>query len=537
MDVLHSAGLLNLALSLTYIQGIVVGVLGFIVALGLAIFIHELGHFLAAKLFKVPVERFVIGFDKEAMGFLPRCIWERKIGETTYGLSLIPLGGYVKMSGVVHPDIERYLEGEPTKEEEKKAAREGEEPPHHVGMISSQYEIPGVETSAEDPSGDDKSLTGQAMGDMAALYKKPFWQKVIIYGAGVFMNMVLAVFIMGFLFSIGFFESAPYKARIAWIAGDSPFADTILEPGDHIIAVNGTAVETEADVMNAINAAAGGKVLGEDIEELPLEFSLARKDNLNETYTFDLTLTDDEELNASFFDVFFRRDAYIDFVLPNTPADKADLKEGDTIVAINGEPIEDWSHFRHVVSGSPNEALEIDVERNGEIVTVTLVPWEDADQPGVGQVGVIVGNLNKVRVAEAIPTAFAKAPGRVYTTTVNYVKRLGQLGGKLSKGNVKAVSRELGGPVGIGQIAYQMAQKGFADWLRFVIMLNVALAVMNILPFPVLDGGHIVFAAFEAVFRRPVPAQILVPILNGAVIMILILFVLVTFNDVRKLFF
>src|SRR5690606_7821306 len=90
---------LTLALSFDMMTGFIIGALGFIVSFGLAVFIHELGHFLAAKAFKVPVERFVIGFDKEAMPFLPGCIWERKIGETVYGLSLVPLGGYVKMSG------------------------------------------------------------------------------------------------------------------------------------------------------------------------------------------------------------------------------------------------------------------------------------------------------------------------------------------------------------------------------------------------------------------------------------------------------
>ena len=165
---------LSLAISGGAVFQTLVGILGFLVAFGLAVFIHELGHFLAAKAFKVPVERFVIGFDKEAMGFLPRCIWEKKIGETVYGLSLVPLGGYVKMSGVVHPDIEKYLDGN----EGGGAAPEG--------VPADSIRADGVA-----PGPDPKSLEGQVIQDMAALYKKPFWQKAIIYSAGVIMNLLL----------------------------------------------------------------------------------------------------------------------------------------------------------------------------------------------------------------------------------------------------------------------------------------------------------------------------------------------------------
>ena len=169
-----------LGVSVADVQAIAIGVFGFIGALGLAVFVHELGHFLAAKLFKVPVERFVIGFDKEAMGFLPRCIWERKIGETTYGLSLIPLGGYVKMVGTVHPEIEKYLEGE---DEKSKAKPTGDNDPALAGeSISAGFER--VRASGQKKN-ETPSLQEQALTDIAALYKKPYWQKVKIGRAHV----------------------------------------------------------------------------------------------------------------------------------------------------------------------------------------------------------------------------------------------------------------------------------------------------------------------------------------------------------------
>ena len=510
---------LSLETILEYTGNAAIGILGIIVAFGLAIFIHELGHFLAAKAFKVPVERFVIGFDKEAIGIFPRCIWEKKWGETVYGLSLIPLGGYVKMSGVLSPELEAYLEGEEEKPEEK------------------------IE-EIEEQKAEKASLQGQALEDMAALYQKPFWQKVIIYSAGVAMNMVLAVLAMGVLYAKGFDESAPYPARVGWISADSPFAGTALQPGDYIVAIEGTPVKNEVEVDQALSEIAGGKKLGEDLERLDATITLERENasaGEDSTYTYDLTLTDDPELQQAFGTVFFRRDAYIDFVYPDSPADDAGFERGDEVISINGEDVEDWSHFTHIIRQSANEELNVVVKReeDGENARkeLAVTPWEDADDPDVGQVGVVVGNPNKTFRQEGVVQAFGNAPERVYTTTSNYLSRLGALFGKLTEGNVTAVSRELGGPVGIGRIAYKMAQSGLSDWINFLIMLNVALAVMNILPIPVLDGGHIVFAIYEALFRQPVPARILVPILNSAVVFILILVVLITFNDFRKIIF
>ncbi len=520
-----------LGLDLGFIRDVLIGTAGFIVALGLAIFIHELGHFLAAKLFKVPVERFVIGFDKEAIGVFPRCIWERKIGETTYGLSLVPLGGYVKMSGIVHPEIEKYLEGE--EEQKKKAPADQEEnvpdAPRHPDTISSKFQSPEQR----------RSLQAQAMEDMGALYKKPFWQKLIIYGAGVFMNLVLAAFAVAFLYARGFEQSAPHPAEVAWIPPDSAYANTELAPGDRILTLNGTPVEHTGEMNEALEASAQEAGFGTDTDSLTVVFELERTGDAeaaDRQYTFETAFTTNGEQQADFVDTFFRSAPYVEMAIPNTPSTRAGIKQGDFILEVNGEQIVDWRHFRHIVTASPNETLETVVRRGEERILLELTPWEHADYPGVGQVGIVAGNPEKIRTVEPLFTALVRAPDRIYSTTTNYVRQLGAIGGKLVEGNVTAVRRELGGPVGIAQIAYRMALMGFEQWLQFLIILNVALAVMNILPFPVLDGGHIVFAFYEAVFRRPVPPKILVPILNGAVILILLLFVLITFNDVLKLF-
>jgi regulator of sigma E protease len=524
MNPVSLIGVTLLGVDFGFFGDVVIGILGFVAAFGLAVFIHELGHFLGAKIFGVPVERFVIGMDREAMGFLPRCIWERKIGETTYGISLVPFGGYVKMAGTVHPDIEKYLDGD------GKDAK-----PAPVDSKDARPDGPPRPTAAKATP----SLQEQAMGDMAALYRKPFWQKVIIYGAGVFMNMVLATAVMTFLLAKGTEESAPYPARVAWIAPDSTFASTALRAGDWIVGVNGAQVADTDELSTEISSLLKGKTLAE-LGSLSFNLDLQRRNedgSVAEAYQYPVTLKDGDEPGIrDFYRVFYVMEPYIDFVNPNTPASKAGLRHGDVVASINGERVADWTHFRYLIEGSANKELDVVVVRKGAEVKVKLTPWEDAERPGVGQVGVVPGNAKKIINRLPLGEALLVAPVRVYDYAVNYVMRLGQLGKRATEGNVTAVRRELGGPVGIAQVAYKMAQKGFDDWLKFLIILNVALAVMNILPFPVLDGGHICFAAYEGIFRKPVPPQVLVPLLNGAVVVILIFFVLVTFNDVLKIF-
>lgn len=485
--------LFHIALTAGDLQLYLIGFLGFVVAFGLAVFVHELGHFLAAKAFGVPVERFVIGFDKDAIAALPRCIIEKKVGETVYGISLVPLGGYVKMSGTIHPEIERYLDG----------------------------------VEAPDPA----SLSGQAVGDINALYKRPFYQKFIIYGAGVVMNIILAMIVVAFMNWRGTMVDLPLPAKIAFIAPDSAYAATPLKPGDLITAVNGKAV-ADSDVLFTELAAL--QPAEKDAKPAPAKLTLKRADGTEYTHT--VTLPDTDEQATDFNTVFSYNPAYVDFVVPNQPADKAGIAQGDTVVSINGEPVIDWAHLVWWIRKSSGVELNLEIRRGDQTIKTTMKPWESSDAKGIGQVGILRGNPEKRLEALPLGAAIADAPHRVMILTINYANALKGLGGKLLGGNVKAVQRELGGPVGIAQLAYRHARQGLNDWLRFLVLLNIALAVMNSLPIPILDGGHICFAIYEAIFRRPVPPKILVPVLNGALVFLLVFLVFVTFNDLFKIF-
>lgn len=482
----------------------IIGALGFIVAFGLAVFIHELGHFLAAKAFKVPVKRFVIGFDKEAMGFMPRCIWERKIGETVYGLSIVPLGGYVMMSGSVHPDLEAFFD-------ENSPAPKGEQ---------------SEEKKTE-------SLVDQALGDQEALYKKPFWQKTIIFAAGVVMNILLAMGIIAFMSWNGVTQDAPLPAVVGWQNPNSPFVAAGFQQGDQIVAINGTAISTDSDFYTEL-----GKIIPiekpktSEPQPLPLTYTLKRGEE-----TLQIPLELDLEKQSQDLAMLISMPAYVDYVMVNQAANKAGIREGDLFVAIDGEQIDDRNEAMTILRASNGKELTVELKNKaGELRTVKMTPRENVDQKGQGIIGVVFGNSEKITERKPIGEALLSAPLQTYRQVARYVDNLRGLGVKLLHGEIKSVRENLGGPVAITQLAGYHANLGLERFLGFLIALNVALAVMNILPIPLLDGGHIVLAAYEGLFGKPVPAKVLVPILNGAIYLLLGFVLLVSLSDVLKLF-
>ncbi len=518
----------------TKVGSFLIGLLGFIAAFGVAVFIHELGHFLAAKLFKVQVDRFVIGFDREALPFMPRCIWEKRIGETTYGLSIVPLGGYVKMEGVVHPDIEKYLE-----ESEK-----NKQPPETDTATNGEETETANETdTAEESRLRKDTLAGQAVLDQAALYKKPFWQKTIIYGAGVTMNLVLAMGIVAIIGIRGDLVNPPYPAEVGWLKSDSLLATEYgIQSGDRITAVDGSAVETDEDYQEALYEPVPRNV--------PLGFLTALA-SPPEGYIRDVAITfsrDGEEFERSFdIDVNnpSERDvelititsmpASVGYVQQFKPAHRAGLKEGDLIEAIGGEPIDDWKEMLHIVRNSPNTALDFTIRRGDEIKEYIITPEENAKRPETGLIGIQQRDPNPVREHVGLGEAVTTSPMIVVNYTIRYAQNLGNIFGRLFRGHFKEVREDLGGPAAIAGMAGYHANLGLDRFLQFMLMLNIALAVMNILPLPILDGGHIVLAAWEGLFGKPMSPRILVPVLNGAVVVLLGFVVLITVSDVLKM--
>src|SRR5690606_27457340 len=166
--------------------------------------------------------------------------------------------------------------------------------------------------------------------------------------------------------------------------------------------------------------------------------------------------------------------------------------------------------------------------------TLHITPHVSEYDKSQGQIGVQGGSPETVLVKMPLGEAVVRAPEMVWNSITRYLQQLGTLGKRLAHGEIQMVRRQLGGPVAIARMASYTANINLEYYIGFLIMFNIALAVINILPIPILDGGHIVLAAYEAVFRRPVPPKVLIPVLNGAFVVLITLFILITFSDLSK---
>jgi membrane-associated protease RseP (regulator of RpoE activity) len=376
-----------------------VGVLVIVVGLALSIGLHELGHFLPAKKFGVKVTEFFIGFGKR--------LWSRTKGETEYGIKLIPLGGYVRMTGM-YPDQQKLEAGR---------AKKGE---------------PEIEVIVDETD------------DARSFYRLKTWQKLTVMFGGPFMNLVLA-FVFYAILLVGF--GAPQIT---------------------------TAV---ASVNQCLISASEGRA--ECTPEDPL-----------------------------------------------APGAAAGIEPGDVIVGINGEPITDWTQIQTAFVSSPGVPLKVEVERSGELKTLTITPAlteryvfaENGDvektadgEPvteTVGMVGISPGTEN---VSQPITAVFV-AVGDNIVQVVNLILNLPQRMVDIANAAFGSEERDVNGPisvVGVGRVAGEIASSDTIPvvsraqaMIGILASLNVALFVFNLIPLMPLDGGHMIAAIYEAIRRR-----------------------------------
>ena len=544
------------------------GIVAIIFTFSVAIFVHELGHFLFAKFFRVGVETFSIGFGRK--------IWKRKWGETEYAISILPFGGYVKLSGMHSKEMEAYLA-------EDDDAKDGETPsaealpptgePISTGMTDTAGVIPRRESMSE-----------SVVEEMSALRAKPWPQKFLIFSAGCINNFLTAVLVYFMLAWVGHYRAAAPPALIDRLSDLPPGMEVPLKGGDKVLAINGMAVRDYGDMLDKFEAAATTSPLvavtvergGAQVPiELPAHLDPAltaqpdvkivkvgdadvkdRKDlyravgkllDENTTYVVvtvaDLsgqTSTREAAPIAALGTLWLAAAAephlipYVALPLPNLPADKAGMMMYDTVTAVDGQPVKTVGVATDLIRNAAGRTIPITVMRSdkksGEKeVTLQVGVRDDPEHPGRGQIGVSWGTppteLYKLAAVPAARAAVVKASRLV----VRYLDAVGNL---LFRSSFQTIRESLGGPIAIAQQTYSAAQKGPVWFFELFALFNIILAVTNLLPLPVLDGGHILFATIESVIRRPLPAKIMVRVYNVFIFMLIGLALLVTFNDV-----
>ncbi len=443
-------------------------ILALLIVLGVLVFVHELGLFLAAKAVGIQVVRFSIGFGA------PILSW--RWGETEYRLAWVPLGGYVKMAGLEDEGMAGDLEG--------------------------KLDVP------VDPE--------------RAFDRKPVWARVIVLSAGVIMNAVLAFAIFA---GLGVAYGVPQRSTTqvdTVLTNDlPPGAEALgtLRFGDRITRVNGDSVSGWNDILRA--------VYDSTVTEVTVQVA-----GRSEPVVARIGDGSPEARDAVARAIVAYSPPKLGVVETGRPGHRAGLRVNDVILRANGDTIRSWGELVTLVKASPDVELKFDVLRRGKVVPVAVVPGRrgPADTAGGARVGDGVMYVTPAPARSYVPQPFGAAIAGAADQTVGAALAIVRFLGRLFSGNEPL--RQLGGPVLIAQISGQMLQMGAFDFLWFLAFFSVQLAVLNLLPIPVLDGGHLVFLLAESVRGKPIPVGVRVRLLNIGFWLLIAIMLLAVGNDV-----
>ncbi len=444
----------------------------FIVLVGIMVVVHELGHFIVAKLCGVRVEAFSFGFGPRLFGF--------KYGETDYKVCLLPLGGFVKMTGENMPGENMSVEGA------------------EAAAIDAQQDDPGAFTS------------------------HPRWQRMLIGVAGPVANFVLAFLLMIFYF--GWINEVPSvevkTTTVEWITPGSAAAQGGLQPGDVVRQFDGvnnpdwdqiyTHTKMNANQWTPVTVDRNGQPL-----VLSLHIPAAAKND-----DFDLS-------DAGILPQFLSGPIKVQEVEPDTPAERAGLRAGDAIESVDGHAFHTVSTLLAYMQNGQGKPLELTVLRQGETLHLAAQPAKLDASWKLGFAVVLPPYRNQ-------PLPLAKAVTRSVgfcrdnsTLVIEVLKRLFTR---------KVSVSQLQGPVGIARMAGEAAEmKGWYPKFDLGAEISLQLGMLNLLPFPILDGGMILFLIIESALRHDINLIIKERIYQAAFVVLMMFFVFIIFSDVSKL--
>lgn len=477
---------------------VLIGIVSIALTFGIAVFVHELGHYTFARLRGVGVEAFAIGMGPKIFS------WTR--GGTEYSLRLLPIGGFVRLHQMIREEAEA--------EKAEEAAE-------------------AAQTATEAGGEDSKSLGKAVHEDMAALYDKGVVTKYLVFGGGVFFNFLTAIAATALFYMVGFTQMLPSEAKVDELNPDSAVAKAGLRQGDRFVEIEKSPIADAGEAENAMRKAleAGTGVDGLDVKVARAgaadAIALKLPPLSNETAPTYL----DADKGWS-----WELKPLIGDVIPFKPAAKAGLKGGDLVLAINGKPVQTWSEMSKIIRANANSAIELKIQRKGsdKELLVSLVPVESAERPGTGAIGIVPGSDRMELVREDAWTAIKAAPKRTKDKLVWLVTLTAH---QLTHSSFRSIREGTGGPIAIAALTYRQAQMGFSESLDWFIKLNLLLLFFNLLPIPILDGGFILLSTIEAVIRRPVPAKILEPIFTFFAFCFIGFFILVSYQDILNTLF
>ncbi len=451
----------------------VISIAAFLVAIGVIVTVHEFGHYSVARLCGVRVLRFAVGFG--------RPLWSRTYGRdrTEWVVAAVPLGGYVKM------------------------------------LDEREVEVPEAQRH--------RAFNNQTVGRRAA-----------IVAAGPAINIVLAIVVYTVMFLIGTQGVVP---RVGGVASDSPAAEAGFERGDRILRVADTATPTWSDVRLTLL----DRTLGQASVTVPMVVERAGGFSTQLRLAVE-GVTLDEQDTDPIEKLGFERwlpdiPAQIGRVVDESPAADAGLQVGDEIIAAGGQRIADWDQWVDFVRSRPGETFAVTVLRNGQRTTLELTP-ERARAGGddIGRIGAAPQPLSseaRDKLFTTVRYGPIEAVGQAVGKTWQITQLTGRVVYRMVTGQVALTN--ISGPVTIGRYAGQSAQIGLATFLGFIGLISVSIGLVNLLPIPVLDGGHLLFYAIEALKGSPVSEQAQAVGQQVGIALLIALMTLALYNDFLRL--
>ena len=416
----------------------------FLVALGVLISIHEFGHFWVARRVGIKVLRYSIGFGK--------ALWTRrgKVDDTEFVVAAIPLGGYVKML-------------------------------------------------------DEREGPVAAAEQHRAFNRQPLWARTAVVLAGPLANFLLAIAAYWLVLLTGISGIAPLLGHID---ADSAAGQAGFQFEDRIIAVGDDVTPTWNDARIAMLDASL------DATE-PLAITVESVDGSE--HVLQLPVDSHRMLNAkgdAIAELGFSAwwpdvDPVLGEVIAGGAAARAGLQADDRILIVDGVPMESWRDFVEVIQPAANTLLQVVVERDGQPLDIDITP--EAFSQGdisIGRIGVketqsvLLAEKSRVIVRYPLVEAFTKALERTWNMSILTLRMLGKLvTGQASLDNIS-------GPISIAQFAGQTVSIGLDHYINFIALISISLGVLNLLPIPILDGGHLLYFAAEALLGKPLPERV-----------------------------
>lgn len=445
-------------------------ILYFIAAIVILIGFHEYGHFIVARKLGFKVEKFSIGFGPSLFS------WRGKDGEVEYVIAAIPLGGYVKMFG--------------------------ENPYDQVEDGEEKVVIP------------EKDLK-------RAFNRQAVWKRAAVAFAGPAFNFIFAIAAFALAGLMGH-EVLP--ANIGSVAPNSIAEQKGLQFGDKVVAVNGKAVGSWQSFEEYLKLSVG--------EEIELDIS---RDQHVQQVSFTLPIPEKDvfliDVASSLLGVSLGMDILIESVMPDSPAEKALLKAGDKVTAVNSEPIYTISSLIEVIGQSPDKDVSLQVLREGSQLQLSVIP--KASDSGRGLIGV---RLQAKPWDELVwqHKGFLESIGYGFTRTWEVTVMTGEMIKRMLTASISADN--IGGPIAIAQMAGNTANSGLVYFVMFLAFFSVNLAILNLLPIPVLDGGMLMFLALEQVRGKPLSVDMQVRFQATGMLLIMALMVFAFYNDIMRLF-